>query len=75
MATKWQDKNVGAPRKWGSKKTTRVRGDSDGSHAGLQIEHWDDRMDAIVRPKTITVKPVVESVGGEKVVNTNPEEG
>jgi hypothetical protein len=58
-------KTISAPRKWGSKKTTRVPRDDDGTHAGLQIEHWDDRMDAVVRPKPIDVELAVKPLGEE----------
>jgi hypothetical protein len=66
-------KTIGAPRRWGQKKRTKVQRDDDGTHAGLQIEHWDDRVDAVVRPRTIAVKPVVERIGGAKT-HVIPEE-
>jgi hypothetical protein len=53
-------RSISTPRKWGSKKTTRVRRDDDGTHAGLQIEHWDDRMDAVVRPKPVELSMTVD---------------
>lgn len=36
----------------GKSKTTRVVDDRDGSTAGRQTEHWDDRLDAVAMPKT-----------------------
>jgi hypothetical protein len=48
-------RTISTPRKWGQKKKTNVRRDDDGTHGGLQIEHWNDRVDAVVRPKPIDV--------------------
>jgi hypothetical protein len=60
--TEFADKarTIGAPRKWGQKKRTKVRREDDGGHAGLQIEHWDDRVDAVVRPRTVEATFVVD---------------
>lgn len=52
-------KTIGVSLRKGTAKTTRVRRDDDGTHAGLQIEHWDDRQDAIVRPKPVEMKLAV----------------
>lgn len=49
-------KSIGVSLRRGSKKVKRVRNEQDGSHAGLEIEHWDDHQDAIVRPKMVDVK-------------------
>ena len=48
-------KTIGVSLKRGTARKTRVRDDRDGTEAGLQIEHWDDRQDAIVRPKPLDV--------------------
>ena len=56
--TEFADKarTIGVSLRKGTAKTTRVRRDDDGTHAGLQIEHWDDHTDAVVRPKTVEMK-------------------
>ena len=54
-------RSISTPRRWGQKKKTNVRRDDDGTHAGLQIEHWDDRTDAVVRPKPIDVSLTVHN--------------
>lgn len=37
----------------GSSKTTAKRRDDDGRLAGVQREHWDGRVDATVRARTV----------------------
>lgn len=56
-------RSISTPRRWGAKKTTRVKREDDGGHAGLQIEHWDDHVDAVVRPRTVEAEFVTKSPG------------
>jgi hypothetical protein len=56
-------RSIATPRKWGSKKMTPVQREDDGTHGGLQIEHWNDRVDAVVRPKPIDVELNVKNPG------------
>lgn len=49
-------RTVGVGLRRGSTKTTVVRDERDGRVAGRQIEHWNDRVDAVVTPKTHRVK-------------------
>ena len=44
------------PRKRGTSKKTQVQRESDGTVGGYQTEHWDDRVDATVQPKTLKMK-------------------
>jgi hypothetical protein len=56
--TEFADKarTIGVSLKRGSKKTTRVPRDDDGTTAGVQIEHWDGRVEARVIPRPMNVK-------------------
>ena len=52
---KWQEtvgQGFGTGRKKGTSKTKQVVNQDDGSLAGHEVEHWDDRQDAniIVNP-------------------------
>lgn len=43
----------GTGRHKGTTKTWDVLNESDGKVGGQQVEHWDDSLDAIVRPATV----------------------
>ena len=55
MPTEFQEKirSIGAPRKWGGDNRKVVQSDIDGTVAGVEIEHWNDSQDAVVKPKTV----------------------
>lgn len=38
----------------GTDRTTRVRHERDGKLAGVQTEHWDDRVDARVKARCVS---------------------
>lgn len=44
-------RTIGVMSRRGSTRTTVVRREDDGSPAGKQIEHWDDHVDAVARPR------------------------
>ena len=64
MATKWQEKNVGALLRKGSTERKPVIDERDGSEAGHHIEHWDDRQDAVVKIKPVALKTNVQGADG-----------
>ena len=49
-------RSLGFLSKKGTSKKTVVQNEDDGTKAGYQIEHWDDRTDAVARPKSIRIK-------------------
>jgi hypothetical protein len=53
-------KTIGAPRKRGQTKIKPVINEKDGTEAGVEVEHWDDTQDAIVRPHPIRLKPTIK---------------
>lgn len=52
--TEFADKvrSIGTGFNRGAKKTTRVVDERDGSTAGVHVEHWSGRVDAVAQPKT-----------------------
>lgn len=58
MSDDYRDKLMGLafPRKRGTDKVKEKFSDDDGTHAGVEVEHWDDSQDAYVRPKTLEYK-------------------
>lgn len=50
--------SVGFMTRRGSKNSTKVRRDSDGSVGGVRTEHWDGRVDATVVPQSVDLKVV-----------------
>jgi hypothetical protein len=56
MSTKWQQKGVGVSLRRGSSQKKPVTNEDDGTRAGYHVEHWDDRQDAVVQPKTLEVE-------------------
>jgi hypothetical protein len=61
--TDYKDKNVGALLRKGTSQRKLVRSEVDGSQAGYQVEHWDDRTDAVITPKTVQLKATVKKLG------------
>ena len=55
--------SVGVLTKRGSSNRKPVRRDSDGKVGGVQIEHWDGRLDANVVPESVEIKV---AVGGDE---------
>ena len=63
---KWKETvgiGFGTGRLKGTKKTTPVLHEDTGRVGGYQIEHWNDRVDADVRPETVKVKISMEGEG------------
>ena len=60
--TEWADKirSIATPRRWGSKKRTEVTNEDTGQRAGEHVEHWDDRVDAVVELQTVQAKPRIQ---------------
>jgi len=56
MANKWKEKNVGVSLRRGTSERRKVVNENDGTQAGYHVEHWDDRQDAVVTPKTVELK-------------------
>jgi hypothetical protein len=52
--------SVGILTRRGSKEASVVRRDSDGTVGGVQIEHWDGRVDAKVVPLSVQLKVLKE---------------
>lgn len=55
MDFKEKAKTVGVSLRRGSQKITPVRNEDNGALAGKQVEHWNDRVDAVVKPSTVSV--------------------
>lgn len=53
---------IAAPRRLGTSRTIVKRDERDGSVAGRETEHWDDRRDATVIPKALKLKMRAEEV-------------
>jgi hypothetical protein len=56
---KWQETighGFGTGRRKGTTKRTPVTNEVTGGIGGYQTEHWDDRVDAEVRPDTVQMK-------------------
>ena len=51
-------KGFGAPRRWGQSQKKIKTDERDGSVAGYEVEHWDDRQDAVVQTKPVVWKPL-----------------
>lgn len=49
-------RSLGFSTRRGSSKRKPVVDERDGSQAGYHVEHWDDRQEAVVTPKTIKLK-------------------
>jgi hypothetical protein len=64
--TDWKNLSFGAPRKWGKSERKPVTNENDGTEAGYHVEHWDDRQDAVVTPKTIEVEIQPRQLGEEE---------
>ena len=41
--------SIAAPRKWGSSNRIEKQNEDTGRKAGYEVEHWDDRRDAVVQ--------------------------
>lgn len=52
-------RSVGSLRS-GYKDSTRTEVNRNRYHTGKQIEHWDGRQDAIIKPKAISLKTTVK---------------
>jgi hypothetical protein len=52
-------KTIGVSLRRGKSRKKPVQNENDGSRAGYEVEHWDDRQDAVVQPKPIDVKLTV----------------
>jgi hypothetical protein len=50
--------SVGILTKRGSSNRKPIRRDSDGKVGGVQIEHWDGRVDAQIVPESVDIKVV-----------------
>ncbi|MBT7541559.1 MAG: hypothetical protein HN683_19610 [Gammaproteobacteria bacterium] len=50
--------SVGFMTRRGSKNSSLVKRDSDGSVGGVRTEHWDGRVDATVVPQSVDLKVV-----------------
>jgi hypothetical protein len=53
----------GTGRHKGTTKTWAVRDETNGKVGGYQTEHWNDRVDADVRPKALNLKLVAAEEG------------
>ena len=42
-------RSLAAPRKWGKSEKQNKVNENTGQSAGYEIEHWDDRRDAVVQ--------------------------
>lgn len=49
-------RTIGVSTRRGSSRRKNVIDERDGSVGGYHVEHWDDRQDAVVQPKTLRVK-------------------
>ncbi len=56
-------RSIGAPRRWGT-VNTKVEQSPYGELE--HTEHWDDRVDATVRPKTVEYKALKHNTGKRK---------
>lgn len=56
MTNKWKDKGIGMLRRRGTSEKKPVQNEETGEIGGYHVEHWDDRQDAVVQPKTVNVK-------------------
>jgi hypothetical protein len=58
-------KSIGVSLKRGTSRKKPVVDERDGSQAGYEVEHWDDRQDAVVQAKTIEADFKVHKPGEE----------
>jgi hypothetical protein len=58
-------KTIGVSLKRGTSRKKPVISEQDGTQAGYHVEHWDDRQDAVVQPKTIAADFKVHEPGEE----------
>lgn len=56
-------KTVGVSLKRGTSRKKPVIHEGDGSQAGYEVEHWDDRQDAVVQAKTVEAEFTVHEPG------------
>ncbi len=55
--------SVAVLRRRGTSEAKVVRRDSDGSVGGVQVEHWDGRVDAKVVPESVELRVLKEGDG------------
>jgi len=53
-------KTIGVSLRRGTLVRKPVTNENDGTQAGYHVEHWDDRQDAVVQPKTVKLKAKME---------------
>jgi hypothetical protein len=55
--TDWKNLRFGVLSRRGSSERRVIRRDDDGTVAGVETEHWDDHVDAVVTPKSLRLEP------------------
>jgi hypothetical protein len=53
-------RSISTPRRWGSSERKPVQNEETGGQAGYHVEHWDDRVDAVVQLETVRSKPKIQ---------------
>lgn len=49
-------KTIGVSLRRGTSRRKPVINENDGTQAGYHVEHWNDRQDAVVQPKTLEME-------------------